>query len=422
LGGILLSGESANDVMDMLAPEDFYVPAHQSIFEAILALYNKNEPLDAVTVSEELRRRGDLEKIGGITYLTGLIDMVPGVSNIGYYASIVEEHGLRRSLIKAGSVVSELAFHTEDEIAAVLDQAEHYIYSVAEKRASQGMFFLGPIITEIVGKVNERDGSDVVTGIPTGFKDLDRLLGGLHPSNLLVIAARPSMGKSTLALNIAAQVAVRGKTVAIFSLEMSKEELVQRMLCAEGGVDSRVIRTGTDNDRVWEGITKAANKLFQAPIYVDDSSVVNVTDIRAKCRRVERSHGLDLVVVDYLQLMQGNARENRQQEIAEISRGLKNLAAELKVPIIAVSQLNRSAEQREDKRPRLSDLRESGALEQDADIVMFIYRDEYYRRDTDQKGVAEIQIAKHRSGETGIVNMTFQANYTRFRDIGRDLG
>jgi replicative DNA helicase len=375
-----------------------------------------------VTVSEELRRRGDLEKIGGITYLTGLIDMVPGVSNIGYYASIVEEHGLRRSLIKAGSVVSELAFHTEDEIAAVLDQAEHYIYSVAEKRASQGMFFLGPIITEIVGKVNERDGSDVVTGIPTGFKDLDRLLGGLHPSNLLVIAARPSMGKSTLALNIAAQVAVRGKTVAIFSLEMSKEELVQRMLCAEGGVDSRVIRTGTDNDRVWEGITKAANKLFQAPIYVDDSSVVNVTDIRAKCRRVERSHGLDLVVVDYLQLMQGNARENRQQEIAEISRGLKNLAAELKVPIIAVSQLNRSAEQREDKRPRLSDLRESGALEQDADIVMFIYRDEYYRRDTDQKGVAEIQIAKHRSGETGIVNMTFQANYTRFRDIGRDLG
>jgi replicative DNA helicase len=406
----------------MLAPEDFYVPAHQSIFEAILALYNKNEPLDAVTVSEELRRRGDLEKIGGITYLTGLIDMVPGVSNIGYYASIVEEHGLRRSLIKAGSVVSELAFHTEDEIAAVLDQAEHYIYSVAEKRASQGMFFLGPIITEIVGKVNERDGSDVVTGIPTGFKDLDRLLGGLHPSNLLVIAARPSMGKSTLALNIAAQVAVRGKTVAIFSLEMSKEELVQRMLCAEGGVDSRVIRTGTDNDRVWEGITKAANKLFQAPIYVDDSSVVNVTDIRAKCRRVERSHGLDLVVVDYLQLMQGNARENRQQEIAEISRGLKNLAAELKVPIIAVSQLNRSAEQREDKRPRLSDLRESGALEQDADIVMFIYRDEYYRRDTDQKGVAEIQIAKHRSGETGIVNMTFQANYTRFRDIGRDLG
>jgi replicative DNA helicase len=230
------------------------------------------------------------------------------------------------------------------------------------------------------------------------------------------------MGKSTLALNIAAQVAVRGKTVAIFSLEMSKEELVQRMLCAEGGVDSRVIRTGTDNDRVWEGITKAANKLFQAPIYVDDSSVVNVTDIRAKCRRVERSHGLDLVVVDYLQLMQGNARENRQQEIAEISRGLKNLAAELKVPIIAVSQLNRSAEQREDKRPRLSDLRESGALEQDADIVMFIYRDEYYRRDTDQKGVAEIQIAKHRSGETGIVNMTFQANYTRFRDIGRDLG
>ena len=422
IGGILLSSDAAHDVMDVLVPEDFYVPAHQSIFEAILALYNSNEPLDAVTVSEELRRRDYLEKIGGIAYLTGLIDMVPGVSNISYYASIVEEHGLRRSLIKAGSVVSELAFHTEDEIATVLDRAEQHIFSVAEKRAAKGMVFIGPLFGEVLGKVAELDGSDPVTGLATGFRDLDKLVGGLHSANFIVIAARPSMGKSTLALNMASNVAMRGKTVAIFSLEMSKEEIVQRMLCSVGGVDSRQLRTGALDDRGWERVTNAANKMFRAPIFVDDSSIVNVTDIRAKCRRVERSHNLDLVVVDYLQLMQGNSRENRQQEIAEISRGLKNLAIELGVPIIGVSQLNRSSEQREEKRPRLSDLRESGALEQDADIVMFIYRDEYYRKDTDQKGVAEVHVAKHRSGETGTIKMTFQANYTRFTDIGRDLG
>ena len=422
LGGILLTADSAHEVMDRLVPEDFYVPSHQSIFESMLALYNSSEPIDAVTVSEELRRRGFLDKVGGITYLTGLIDMVPGVANIAYYAGIVEEHGLRRSLIKSGGAITEMAFHTEEEISNVLDRAEQNVLGVAEKRSSNEMTYLGPLFSEVMGRISEMDGSNQVTGLPTGLKDLDRLLGGLHPSNLVVVAARPSMGKSALALNMATNVAMKGKTVAIFSLEMSKEEIVQRMLCSVGRIDSKAARTGTDNERIWKAMTDAADKLFQAPMFVDDSSVVNVTDIRAKCRRVERVKGLDLVIVDYLQLMQGNHRENRQQEIAEISRGLKNLASELKVPIIAVSQLNRSAEQREDKRPRLSDLRESGALEQDADIVMFIYRDEYYNRETPEaKGVAEVNVAKHRSGETGTVKMTFLSNYTLFTDMGRDL-
>lgn len=419
LGAILLAAESAHEVMDRLVPEDFYVPAHQTIFEAMVLLYNTSQPIDAVTVSEELRRRDHLEKVGGISYLASLIDMVPGVSNIDYYAGIVEEHGLRRSLIKAGGVVNELAFRTDADIAGVLDRAEQAVLSVAEKRESKSMVSVGSLMDHVFTLIEELDGSEP-TGLNTGFRDLDELLGGLQPENLVVIAARPSMGKSTLALNIATNVASRGKTVAIFSLEMSKLEIVQRVISSVGRLDSKLLRNGALDERGWEKMTNAATKMFKAPLYIDDSSVVNVTDIRAKCRRLERSSGLDLVVVDYLQLMQGSNRENRQQEIAEISRSLKNLASELKVPIIAVSQLNRLAEQREDKRPRLSDLRESGALEQDADIVMFIFRDEYYRSDSEAKGVAEVNVAKHRGGKTETVKLTFLPDYTLFADLGRD--
>jgi len=422
LGAILLASDSANEVMDRLVPEDFYVPAHQTIFEAMTTLYNTSQPIDAVTVSEELRRRDHLERIGGISYLASLIDLVPGVSNIDYYAGIVGEHGLRRSLIRAGGTVNELAFRTDADIAGVLDRAEQAVLSVAEKGESKRMFHVGGLMNHVVDLIEAADGTSPA-GLATGFRDLDNLLGGLQPANMVVIAARPSMGKSTLALNIATNVALRGETVAIFSLEMSKIEIAQRLISSIGKVDTRVMRMGASNDQEWKRINDAAAKMFTAPMYVDDSSAVNVTDIRAKCRRLQRAHGLSLIVVDYLQLMQGSNRENRQQEIAEISRSLKNLAADLEVPIIAVSQLNRLAEQREDKRPRLSDLRESGALEQDADIVMFIYRDEYYkseRTDADKKGVAEINVAKHRGGKTETVKMTFQPSYTRFTDIGYD--
>ncbi|MGI8516852.1 MAG: replicative DNA helicase [Acidimicrobiia bacterium] len=422
LGAILLASDSANDVMDRLVAEDFYVPAHQTIFEAMTTLYNMNEPIDAVTVSEELRRRDHLERIGGISYLASLIDLVPGVSNIDYYAGIVEEHGLRRSLIRAGGTVNELAFRTDADIAGVLDRAEQAVLAVAEKGESKRMFHVGGLMNHVVDLIEAADGTSPA-GLATGFRDLDNLLGGLQPANMVVIAARPSMGKSTLALNIATNVAVRGETVAIFSLEMSKIEIAQRLISSIGKVDTKVMRIGASNDQEWKRINDAAAKMYNAPMYVDDSSAVNVTDIRAKSRRLQRTYGLSLIVVDYLQLMQGSNRENRQQEIAEISRSLKNLAADLEVPIIAVSQLNRLAEQREDKRPRLSDLRESGALEQDADIVMFIYRDEYYkneRTDADKKGVAEIHVAKHRGGKTETVKMTFQPSYTRFTDIGYD--
>jgi replicative DNA helicase len=422
LGAVLLSDVAANEVMDKLIPQDFYVPAHQSIFEAILTLYNTNQPLDAVTVSEELRRRAALEKIGGIGYLTRLLDVVPTASNIEYYANIVEEHGLRRSLIKAGGAVTDLAFRTEDEIASVMDRAEQQILGVAEKRASQDMLEVGPLFQEVIEHIEtlEANGSDI-TGLATGFRDLDKMLGGLQPANLVVIAARPSMGKSALTLNIATNAAVLGKVIALFSLEMGKEEVVQRILCSVGRVDSGKFRSGQLGAQNWDRVVAAAGRMYKSPIFIDDSSVVTVTDIRAKCRRLQRARGLDLVVVDYLQLMSGSNRENRQQEIAEISRGLKNLASELRVPIIAVSQLNRSVEQREDRRPRLSDLRESGALEQDSDVVMFVYRHEYYHPDDlDKKGMAEVIIAKHRAGAVGSVDMTFLPDFTRFADLGRD--
>jgi replicative DNA helicase len=423
LGAILLSGDAANQVMDKVVGDDFYLPGHQVIFTAMLALYNANQPIDVITVSEELRRSGKLDKVGGAAYLAGLADDVPAASNVEYYAGIVVEHGLRRSLIRAGSVVTDLAFRMDDEVRSVLDRAEQSILGVAERREGEGMVPVGPLFQHAIDHIEklEAQGSEV-TGLATGYRDLDRKLAGLQPANLVVLAARPSMGKSALALNIATNVAGRGKTVAIFSLEMSKEEIVQRILCSVGRVDSMKLRTGQLGPQLWEKVVAAAAKMFKAPIFIDDASVVGVTDIRAKSRRLKRVKGLDLVVVDYLQLMQGAVRENRQQEIAEISRGLKNLARELQVPIIAVSQLNRALEQREDKRPRLSDLRESGSIEQDSDVVAFIYRHEYYHPDdADKKGIAEVNVAKHRAGATGLVEMTFIPDQTRFADLGRDV-
>jgi replicative DNA helicase len=422
LGAVLLSEDAVNEVMDRIHPEDFYVPAHQAVFESMRELFDLNQAIDAVTVSEALRRRGELDKVGGVAYLARLVDIVPSTSNVVYYAGIVEEHAKRRELIRAGATVTDVAFDIDDEIAVVLDRAEQSVLSVAERRSSQTLLEVGPMFSEILEHIEalEEKGSDL-TGLSTGFVDLDRKLAGLQPANLVVVAARPAMGKSSLATGIAINVAQAGDPVAIFSLEMSKEEVVQRILSSVGRVDSMKLRSGQLGP-LWQRVVDAAGKMYRAPIFIDDSPVVTVTDIRAKCRRLKRRSGLSLVVVDYLQLMQASTRENRQQEISEITRNLKNLARELKVPILAVSQLNRSLESREDKRPRLSDLRESGAIEQDADVVMFIYRHEYYHpEDHDKRGIAEVIVAKHRAGSTGPIEMTFQQEFTRFADMGRDV-
>jgi replicative DNA helicase len=422
LGAVLLSADAANIALEKLHPEDFYIPAHQSIFEAITSLFDGNQPIDAVTVSEALRRIDALDRSGGPAYLAQLLDAVPTASNIEHYAGIVEEHALRRRLQRVGGDVTQLATRMDDDIANVLDRAEQAVFAVSERRVGDGLAPIDPLLGPAIERAEElnRRGSEV-TGLPTGFRDLDRKLAGLHPSNLLIVAARPGMGKSTLALNIAQNAAVNDMPVAIFTLEMSREEVVSRMLCASGRIDSQRLRSGQLGESDFTKLSNAASILYKKPIYVDDSPGLTVTEIRAKCRRMKRRPGLSLVVVDYLQLMQGSGQENRQQEIAAISRSLKNLARELDVPIMALSQLNRSMEQREDKRPRLSDLRESGSLEQDADVVMFIYRHEYYHPEAQEtRGIAEIAIAKHRQGATGRIDMTFLPEFTLFSDMGRD--
>jgi replicative DNA helicase len=422
LGSVLLSSDAANIALEKLQPEDFYRPSHQAIFDAVAALFNANEPIDAVTVTEALRRTGMLERVGGVGYLTELIDQVPTTSNIEHYTGIVEEHALRRRLMRVAGDVVSIATRTSEPIQEVLDRAEQAVFSVAERRVGDGLSPIDPLLGPAIeqAEARNRQGSEI-TGIATGFRDLDRKLAGLHPTNLVVIAARPAMGKTALALNIAQKVAVQGEPVAIFSLEMSREEVVTRMLCAEGRIDSQRLRTGRLTESDFTKLSNAASVLYKRPIFVDDSPGLTVTEIRAKCRRMRRKPGLSLVIVDYLQLMSSAGGENRQQEIAIISRSLKNLARELSVPIIAVSQLNRSLEAREDKRPRLADLRESGAIEQDSDVVMFLYRHEYYHPEAlETKGIAELQVAKHRQGATGRIEMTFLPEFTLFSDMGRD--
>lgn len=421
LGSVLLSADAANIALEKLHAEDFYKPSHQRMFEVIQALFDANEPIDAITVSEGLRRDGSLDRMGGIEALTNLIDSVPTTSNAEYYAGIVEEHSLRRRLMRVGSEIGVIAGEMTDPIEEVVDKSEQAVFAVAERRVGDGLQVIDDLLGPAIEKAEElqRSGSEV-TGISTGFRDLDRKLAGLHPTNLVIVAARPGMGKTALALNVAQNVALGGNTVAIFSLEMSREEVVTRMLCAKGRIDSQRLRTGRLAEADFTKLSNAAGALYKQNIFVDDSPGLTVTEIRAKCRRLRRRPGLDLVVVDYLQLMNGSGQENRQQEIAMISRSLKSLARELNLPIIALSQLNRGVEAREDKRPRLGDLRESGAVEQDADVVMFIYRDEYYYPEKlESKGVAEVVIAKHRQGSVGKVDMTFLPEFTLFADMGR---
>jgi replicative DNA helicase len=422
LGSVMLSADAANIALEVLKPDDFYKPAHQDMWEAVTALFDGNQPIDPITVADWLRKHERLDRVGGVTFITQLMESVPSTSNIDYYAAIVDEASARRRLLRAGGEVGSLAMRGEMPIADVLDRAEAAVFAVAEEKVSQGLEPVAPFLQEALERIEELGAAEgEITGIPTGFIELDRNLAGLHPANLIVVAARPGMGKSTLALNIAANVAQQKRVAAVFTLEMSREEIVHRLLASMASVDSQKIRTGQLDIERWRKLGQASSRLYEMPLYVDDSADLTVTAIRAKCRRLKRARGLDLVVVDYLQLMQGpRAADNRQQEIADTSRSLKNLARELKVPVIAVSQLNRQLESRENKRPRLGDLRESGAIEQDADVVMFIYREDYYdTSNPEMLGMAEVEIAKHRSGARDTLRLGFAAEFSRFNNLTR---
>jgi replicative DNA helicase len=426
LGACLLSREAMANVLELVRADDFYKPAHTEMFNAMLELYGRGEPIDAVTLAEELRRRGTLEPLGGKSYIFTLVQTVPTASSAVHYARIVEENALLRRLIDAAHNISEMAYGMPEDVESAIDFSEDLIYKVSQRRDNQDFQPLRELLTEnmeVVEKLYERGSS--ITGLPTGFTELDNITAGFQPSNLIVIAARPAMGKSALAVSMAQHVAVEQNTpVVIFSLEMSKMELTQRLMCAEARVDSNRLRRGSLQDSDWPKLSHALGRLAEAPIFIDDTASVSIMEMRAKCRRLKAKHGLGLVIVDYLQLMQPTSRsrgDNRVQEIGDISRSLKILARELELPVIAVSQLSRNVEHRTDKRPMLADLRDSGSIEQDADIVLFIYRDEVYNPDSPQKGIAEIIVAKHRSGPIGKIDLAFLQHYTKFANLARSL-
>ena len=411
LGSMFLEKEAIEKGLELLEAESFYREAHRVIFEVVLHLHNHGEPVDIITVSEELKRRNMLEKVGGIPYLTALANAVPTAANIEYYAKIVAEKALLRLIINTATEIVRLGYEGSDEVDSILDQAEKQIFQIAQKRHVKGYVSLKSILIDTFERIEvlyESKGG--VTGLGTGFKDLDRMTAGLQPSDLIILAARPSMGKTTFALNLARNAAVEYKApVIVFSLEMSKEQLALKLLCSEAGVDNQRIRTGTLRDEDWPRLSHALGRLSEANLYIDDTPGITVFDIRAKARRIKAEGGLGLIVIDYLQLMQSRGRsENRQQEVSEISRSLKALARELEVPVISLSQLSRAVEQRTDKTPSLADLRESGSLEQDADIVAFLYREDYYNKETDKKGITDLIIAKQRNGPVGTVDRQHQ--------------
>lgn len=423
LGCMLLDPDVIPSVLELIKGEDFYRPDHREICEAIMDLVEKAASIDIITVSEQLSARGTLEKVGGLEYLSSIANSVPTTANAKYYTKIVEEKSLLRKLIKAAAEISQISYEASEDAVYVLDKAEKSIFDILQKRGTQGFTHIKDVLLETFNRLEELYNSKgYITGVPTGFTDLDMKLAGLQNSDLILIAARPGMGKTAMGLNIAQHAAVHRKIpVALFSLEMSKEQLVNRMLCSEVMVDSHKMRTGKLEDDDWNKIAQALAPLSESPIFIDDTPGISVMDIRAKCRRLKLEKNLGLVVIDYLQLMQGRGRsENRQQEVSEISRSLKILAKELDVPVVTLSQLSRGPESRTDHRPMLSDLRESGAIEQDADIVMFLYRDDYYNPDTEKKNIAEVIIAKHRHGSTGTVELRWFGEYTKFANLKRD--
>jgi replicative DNA helicase len=426
LGAMMLSESAVDIVTEVVRPQDFYRDAHAVVFEAIQRLYHDNKPVDAITVSDELATMGKLDDVGGAPYIHALTDAIPAVANVRRYAEIVHDLAVIRRLVAGGMEIARLGYERQGSATELVDRAESIIFDVAQERGHDGLLPIKGLLVEEFQRIERLNESGAeLTGVPSGLKALDRVLSGFQPSNLIILAARPGMGKTSLALGFARHVGVNcSLPVAIFSLEMSRHEVTQRLMCGEALVDSQNLRSGKMRPDDWTRLTSACDRLTQAPIYIDDSAGVNVMEIRSKARRLKSvERGLSLIVVDYLQLMGGADRtaENRVQEISHISRSLKLLARDLDVPVIALSQLSRAVEARTEKRPILSDLRDSGSIEQDADVVMFIYRDEYYVKDSEtNKGTAELIVAKHRSGATDSLEMAFRQKYTLFSDLARE--
>ncbi len=420
LGAILLDNEALLKSIDIITPSDFYKDSHRRIFDAMVALFDQSEPIDLITITDYLRQQNEIDRVGGVSYLSSLVNSVPTAANVAYHSRIIKEKAIVRGIISASTQIVSKIY--EDNMGAdeVVDYAEKTIFEISEKRIKATFTKLNEVIKDSFEMIEHLyDRKDAITGIPSGFKDLDELTTGFQPGDLIIIGGRPSMGKTAFSLNIAQHVGLSVKEpVAIFSLEMSKKQLALRMLCSEAMVDSNSVRKGFIKKEDWHKLTSAAGNLAESPIYIDDSSDVTALEMRAKARRLKMEHGLGLVVVDYLQLMRGRTgAERREQEISEISRSLKALAKELEVPVVALSQLNRGVEQRHDKTPTLADLRESGAIEQDADVILFLYRDEVYNKDNPQVKIkAQIIVAKQRNGPTGKVDLTFLSVCTKFHD------
>jgi len=422
LGSLLLDKDAIIKVADILRPDDFYREDHSVIYETILELFEKRSPIDLVTLTDYLEKKKKLKETGGASYLASLVNSVPSAAHVVHYAEIVHNKATLRRLISAANKIALLGYQEEEDIDSILDKAESELFAVSQKFLKQYFTPIKSVLTETFDRIDEvHKQKGKLRGLPTGFKDLDNLLAGLQPSDLIILAARPSIGKTALALNIAQHIAVREKLpVGIFSMEQSKEQIVDRMICSESGIDSWKLRTGNLSENDFPKIGYTMGLLSEAPIYIDDSPTLNVMEIRTKARRLQTEHGLSLVVVDYLQLMQGRQSSkdiNRVQEISDISRGLKSLARELNIPVLAISQLSRAVEQRPNHIPQLADLRESGSIEQDADVVMFLFREDYYDPDTERKNIADVFIKKHRNGPTGQVELYFVPERTQFRSI-----
>ncbi len=422
LGSLLMDEDAISVSAESLTSNSFYKDTHKKIFETIIGLYNANRAVDIITLTDELKRKGLLEEVGGVSFLTSLANSVPTAANISHYVKIVKEKNILRSLINNATKIVSLCYGSQDNIDQVVDTAEQLVFEVSDKRHGSGYVPLKEIIKSSIETIDRLyQKKEHVTGVPTGYIDFDLKTSGLQASDLIIVAGRPSMGKSAFALGITEYAGIIEKSpTAIFSLEMSKEQLVQRMLCAHAKVDAHKVRTGYLSTSDWPRLTAAAGKLSEAPIFIDDTPAISVMELRAKARRLKAHHDIQLIILDYMQLMRGTGyTENRQQEISEISRSLKALARELHVPVLAISQLSRAVESRTDHRPQLSDLRESGAIEQDADVVVLILREEYYNPTPDNQGTAEIIIAKQRNGPVGSMKLTFIKEYTRFENIAR---
>ncbi len=425
LGSLLLDKDLLPDISGKLTSEDFYMEQHREIYEAVLDLYDQSKPVDLITVSEQLTKRGTLQKVGDIEYLSNLATAVPTTANARHYAQIIEDKSLLRKLIQASNQIQKKSYEAAEEAIDILSDAEKYIYDIVQNRNQTGLLPISDVLDSTFSRLEELyNNAGEFTGVPSGFGELDRKTAGFQKSDLILVAARPAMGKTSFALNVAAYAAIhRQVPVAIFSLEMAREQLVSRIISLEALVDMEKMRSGNLEDEDWKKMAHSLGPLSKAPIYIDDNAGISVMEIMSKCRRLKMRRGLGLIMIDYLQLMQGRRRtENRQQEISEISRSLKIMAKELEVPVMALSQLSRAPEARTtNHRPILSDLRESGAIEQDADLVMFLYRDDYYHEDSEKKNITEIIIAKHRNGSVGAIDLAWIPQYTKFGNLDRAI-